>query len=61
MMDNLATTSGTQGAVMCEPSYPSCKMARMENSGDLPVPGVTHVSLTSKQTSLHTNRRKGIH
>lgn len=61
MMDNLATTSGTQGAVMCEPSYPPCKMARMENSRDLPVPAVTSVSLTSKQTSLHTNRRKGIH
>ncbi|KAF4100577.1 DNA-binding protein SATB1a [Onychostoma macrolepis] len=59
MMDHLATTSGTQGPVMCEPSYPPCKMARMENSRDLPVPGVTPVSLTSKQTSLLTNRRKG--
>ncbi|XP_016118971.1 DNA-binding protein SATB1-like, partial [Sinocyclocheilus grahami] len=59
MMDHLATTSGTQGPVMSESSYPPCKMARMENSVDLPVPGVTPVSLTSKQTSLHTNRRKG--
>ncbi|XP_059412055.1 DNA-binding protein SATB1-like [Carassius carassius] len=59
MMDHLATTSGTQGPVMCESSYPPCKMARMENSRDLPVPGITPVSLTSKQTSIHANRRKG--
>uniref|UniRef100_A0A672KKI6 CMP domain-containing protein n=1 Tax=Sinocyclocheilus grahami TaxID=75366 RepID=A0A672KKI6_SINGR len=44
MMDHLATTSGTQGPVMSESSYPPCKMARMENSVDLPVPGVTPVS-----------------
>ncbi|ROL45876.1 DNA-binding protein SATB1 [Anabarilius grahami] len=60
MMDHLATTSSTQGPVLCEPSYPPCKMARMENSRDLPVPGVTPVSLASKQTTpSHTNRRKG--
>ncbi|XP_056336265.1 DNA-binding protein SATB1a isoform X1 [Danio aesculapii] len=55
-MDHLATTSSAQGPALCEPSYPPCKMARIENCRDLPVPGVTPVS--SKQTS-HTNRRKG--
>ncbi|XDV34243.1 hypothetical protein PO909_004421 [Leuciscus waleckii] len=57
MTDHLATTSSTQGPVLCEPSYPPCKMSRMENPRDLPVPGVTPVSLASKQTT--SSHRKG--
>lgn len=59
MMDHLASTSNNQPPLLSEPSYPPCKMARMENAKDLPVAGVTPASMASKQAS-HTVRRKGI-
>ncbi|XP_051949176.1 DNA-binding protein SATB1-like [Xyrauchen texanus] len=56
MMDHMATTSNSQGPVLCEPSYSACKMARMENARDLPGLGVTPV--TSKPTTLSNTVRK---
>ncbi|XP_065145115.1 DNA-binding protein SATB1a [Paramisgurnus dabryanus] len=59
-MDHLASTSNNHAPVLSEPSYPPCKMARLENAKDLPVSGVTPVSLASKQTTLsHTTKGKG--
>ncbi|XP_051992207.1 DNA-binding protein SATB1-like [Xyrauchen texanus] len=50
MMDHLASGSNSQGTVLYEPSYPACKMARMEKGRDLP--GFTPLSMASNPTTL---------
>ncbi|XP_051520647.1 DNA-binding protein SATB1-like [Myxocyprinus asiaticus] len=60
MMDHLASASNSQGPVLCEPSYPACKMAHMENARDLPGFGLTPLSMASNPTTLsNAVRRKG--